>query len=194
MMENSTTIGVDEVGRGCLAGRVYAAAVILNEQHDWADFVDSKGLTSARRQTLCEKILRDHTVSIAFATVEEIFELNILHASLLAMNRAVLGLGVTKGLVLVDGNQAIPNLAGFQQKTIVQGDQKIRAIGAASIVAKVTRDRYMAELSQRYPQYGFEKHKGYGTKIHREAILKWGPTEEHRRAFAGVREFLQHSI
>lgn len=181
-------IGVDEVGRGCLAGDVYAAAVILGENYP-EGLTDSKKLSPARRKKFSNLIFQSCKVSIAFATLEEIAELNILHASLLAMQRAVIGLGVDGGHVLVDGNQRIPGLKTFEQTTLIKGDLRAEPIAAASIIAKVARDEEITEMAEQYPGYGFEDHKGYATQAHKEAIAKLGPCKIHRRTFAGVREF-----
>lgn len=186
-------IGVDEVGRGCLAGPVYASAVILSELPDYSDINDSKSMSAKRRKELSEKIKTQHIVSIAFASVEEIEQHNILVASLLAMKRAVEGLNVNllKAHILVDGKFTIP---GFQQKiqqtALIKGDSRAHPIAAASIVAKVTRDELLMSLSKEFPQYGLEKHKGYCTKAHKEAIEKYGPASIHRKTFKGVREHL----
>lgn len=183
-------IGVDEVGRGCLAGPVYAAAVIFKSDALNEDVTDSKLISEERREELAELIFKEHHVGIGFASVEEIDELNILQASLLAMKRAVEALGVKGGHVLIDGNMKIPNLTGFEQTTIVKGDLRAPPISAASIVAKVTRDRIMKELSGKYPQYGFEAHKGYSTAVHMESIQTHGPCDLHRKSFSGVKEFV----
>ncbi len=183
-------IGVDEVGRGCLAGPVYAAAVIFRSEalHDLV--TDSKLLSEKRRDELAELILKEHQVGIGSATVEEIDEINILNAALLAMKRAVEQLGVSSGHVLVDGNKKIPGLKGFEQTTVVKGDLRVAPISAASIVAKVTRDRLMKDLGVQYPHYGFEVHKGYSTPIHKQSIATHGPCLVHRKSFAGVKEFV----
>ena len=183
-------IGVDEVGRGCLAGPVYAAAVIIDPLKEHCHFKDSKTLSAMRRETLCSEILENHHVGIGFATVEEISQLNILWAALLAMKRAIEKLSVGQGHVLVDGNQKIPKLEGYVQTPLVKGDQRAVPIAAASIVAKVHRDKLLIEVASEYPNYGFEKHKGYSTAIHKEAIARWGPTKIHRPTFAGVKEYL----
>ena len=184
-------IGVDEVGRGCLAGPVYAAAVIFRSEELSNLVTDSKLLSEERREELAAKILRAHQVGIGSASVEEIDELNILQASLLAMKRAVESLGVSGCHVLVDGNQKIPGLRGFQQTAIVKGDLRVAPISAASIVAKVTRDRLMKELGEKFPHYGFEAHKGYSTPNHKESIVQHGPCEWHRKSFAGVKEYVR---
>lgn len=183
-------IGVDEVGRGCLAGPVYASAVIFRSDV-LADLVtDSKLLSEKRREELYEMILQEHHVGIGHATVEEIDELNILQASLLAMKRAIQELKVSGGHVLVDGNQKIPNLKGFQQTTVIKGDLRVATISAASIMAKVTRDRLMKDLGEKFPSYGFHAHKGYSTVMHKTAIAEHGPCIFHRKSFSGVKEHL----
>lgn len=182
-------IGVDEVGRGCLAGPVYAAAAILNTQHSYAHYTDSKLLSAARREKFAQEILAHHQVGIGFATVAEIEEMNILRAALLAMRRAVLALKVDCGHLLVDGTFPVPDLKGFRQTTLIKGDLRAEPVAAASIVAKVTRDRVVSELEEKYPQYGFAKHKGYSTQAHKAAIKQFGPCSEHRRTFAGVKEY-----
>lgn len=184
-------IGVDEVGRGCLAGPVYAAAVIFRSEELTDLVTDSKLLSEKRREELAEQILKEHQVGIGSASVEEIDELNILNAALLAMKRAVETLGVRSGHVLVDGNKKIPDLVGFEQTTIIKGDLRVAPISAASIVAKVTRDRLMKELGTQYPVYGFEVHKGYSTVKHKQSIGEFGPCGEHRKTFAGVKEHLR---
>lgn len=182
-------VGVDEAGRGCLAGTVVAAAVILKSKYNRRKkslFSDSKALSAARRDEVFEIIQSEHHWSVGFATVEEIERLNILRASLLAMRRAVEGLKVEGGHALVDGNFVIPDLRGFQQTALVKGDTRCEPISAASIVAKVTRDRWMMKLAEEFPDYGFEVHKGYGTPFHRERLSLHGPCPHHRRSFAGV--------
>lgn len=174
--------GVDEAGRGPLAGPVFAAAVILPEGLEIEGVTDSKKLSEKKREQLfdviCEKAL---AYSIASASVEEIEELNILRADMLAMKRAVEGLKVKADFAMIDGNKTpqldIPCVA------IVKGDAKSESIAAASILAKVSRDRLMLEMAKKYPAYNFEKHKGYGTKAHRKAILEHGPCEIHRMSF-----------
>lgn len=184
-------IGVDEVGRGCLAGPVYAAAVIFKSDALSDDVTDSKLISEERREELAELILKEHQVGIGYATVEEIDQINILQASLLAMKRAIEQLGVSGGHVLIDGNMKIPGLEGFEQTTLVKGDLRVAPISAASIVAKVARDRLMKELGKKYPNYGFEVHKGYSTPAHMESISTHGPCLVHRKSFAGVKEYLE---
>lgn len=183
-------IGVDEVGRGCLAGRVYAAAVIFNHNKNLKIFKDSKVLSANRREELSAIILSEHQVGIGFASVGEVDRINIFHASLLAMKRAILELKVPHGHVVIDGKFPIAQLKGFLQTTLIKGDSRAAPISAASIVAKVERDRYMAELGEKYPQYGFDKHKGYSTADHKSNIAKFGPCPEHRKTFKGVIEYL----
>lgn len=178
--------GVDEAGRGPLAGPVVAAAVILDKNNPIEGLMDSKKLSEKRREALFGEI-QDKALSYAIAesTVEEIDRLNILQATLLAMQRAVQGLVEVPRHVLVDGNRC-PALA-VPMTAVVKGDQTIKAISAASILAKVTRDRQLVEYAKQYPQYGFEQHKGYGTKLHMEALRRHGPCSIHRRSFAPVR-------
>ncbi|MCB0348058.1 MAG: ribonuclease HII [Bdellovibrionales bacterium] len=185
-----TVIGVDEAGRGCLAGRVYAAAVILDANKDNTIYTDSKLLSESKREKLAEIIKATAKYGIGYATVEEIDQINIFQASMLAMKRAVDNLGLTHGHLLVDGNKTIPNMLAFEQTALVKGDLRASPISAASILAKVERDRYIYELAKNYPQYGFEQHKAYATKLHKDAIKKWGPLDEHRKTFAGVKEFI----
>jgi len=181
--------GVDEVGRGPLAGDVLAAAVILDPARPISGLADSKKLSEARREQLFVEICANaHSWSIARASVAEIDGINILQASLLAMHRAVQGLHVQPEHVLVDGNK-LPRWR-YSSEAVVQGDNRVPAIAAASIIAKVTRDREMVELDARYPGYGLAKHKGYPTKAHIEALQLLGVTPIHRRSFAPVREVL----
>lgn len=177
--------GVDEAGRGPLAGPVVAAAVILDDRNPIAGLADSKKLTAAKRDKLYDQIrAKALCCCVAQATVEEIDRLNILQATMLAMQRAVAGLRLRPALVLVDGNR-LPVL-DVRAEAIVRGDAKVQAISAASILAKVTRDRGLAELHERYPLYGFDRHKGYGTEMHLEALRANGPCPEHRHSFAPV--------
>lgn len=178
----SVICGVDEAGRGPLAGPVCASAVILPRGTEIKGLNDSKKLTEKKREELYGEItVKAESFGIAFASVEEIEKLNILEATFLAMNRAIEQLGVKPELALIDGNRtkgiAIP------ARSIVKGDSKCADIAAASILAKVTRDRYMLEMAERYPEYHFEKHKGYGTKLHYEAIREFGPSPIHRMSF-----------
>jgi len=182
--------GVDEAGRGPLAGPVVAAAVILDDLNPIAGLADSKKLTALKRERLYDEIrAKALCCSIAEATVEEIDELNILQATLLAMRRAVEGLRLKPNKVLVDGNR-LPVLDVLAE-AIVKGDSKVPAISAASILAKVHRDRWCQELHAQYPQYGFDGHKGYGTAAHLQALQEHGATPWHRKSFSPVAEVLK---
>jgi ribonuclease HII len=191
--EPSPVVGVDEVGRGCLAGPVYAAAVCLKSDEHTQFFTDSKLLSEKRRDELAPLILQAHWVGVGFATVEEIDELNILQASLLAMKRAVLEVEIKMkmktGHLLVDGNIKVPGLRCLQTP-LIKGDLRCVAISAASIVAKVTRDSLMKNMGAQFPHYGFENHKGYGSPAHKKVIAEIGPCLHHRKSFSGVKEFL----
>lgn len=181
--------GVDEAGRGPLAGPVVAAAVILDDLAPIKGLADSKLLTAARREQLYDEIrAKALCCSIAQASVEEIDRLNILQATMLAMQRAVQGLRLKPHKVLVDGNR-LPAL-DVRAEAIVSGDALVPAISAASIVAKVTRDRMLVELHQLYPAYGFDRHKGYGTAQHMQALQAHGALDVHRRSFAPVARVL----
>ena len=185
--------GVDEVGRGPLAGPVIAAAVILDPARPIADLADSKKLSPARRERLTLDIRANALAwALGRAEVAEIDRLNIFQASLLAMRRAVEALPMTPDRVLVDGKHC-PSLA-CPCTAIVKGDATVPAISAASILAKVTRDAELRELHDRYPRYDFARHKGYPTAIHREALRRYGPCPEHRRSFAPVAAALQAAI
>ena len=181
--------GVDEAGRGPLAGPVVAAAVILDPNNPIEGLRDSKKLSARVRERLADEIKKKALAwSIAHATVEEIDELNILEATMLAMKRAIVGLSVEPNLILVDGNR-IPKM-NYRINAVVKGDDKVPAISAASILAKTTRDSAMIELDARYPEYGFAKHKGYGVKQHIEAIRRYGILPVHRKSFSPVKEML----
>lgn len=181
--------GVDEAGRGPLAGPVVAAAVILDDRHPISGLADSKKLTALRREKLFDEILaKALCCCIAQASVEEIDRLNILQATMLAMRRAVMGLRLKPAMVLVDGNR-LP-LLDVPAEAIVKGDSLVRAISAASILAKVHRDRWCVEVHDQFPQYGFAGHKGYGTMVHMEALREHGPCIHHRRSFAPVAQSL----
>ncbi|WP_297056648.1 ribonuclease HII [Thermosulfurimonas sp.] len=178
--------GVDEAGRGALAGPVVAAAVVLPEGFDHPDLADSKVLSPEKRAELYEIITREAlTWAIGEASHEEIDALGILQASLLAMARAVTGLSLTPELLLVDGRFTLPGWGG-PQKAVVDGDALCASIAAASILAKVHRDRLMESLSPEYPSYGFARHKGYGTREHLEALRLYGPCPIHRRTFRPI--------
>lgn len=174
--------GVDEAGRGPLAGPVCAAAVILPRDLVIEGLNDSKKLSEKKRELLYDEIIEKAvSYGIAFATVEEIEEKNILEATFLAMNRAIEKLSVQPALALIDGNR--DRGIAVEARCVIGGDGKCADIAAASILAKVTRDRYMLQLAQQYPQYGFEKHKGYGTAAHYAAIRTFGPSPVHRMSF-----------
>jgi ribonuclease HII len=182
--------GVDEAGRGPLAGPVVAAAVILDDLNPIKGLADSKKLTALKRDKLYDEIrAKALCCSIAEASVEEIDALNILQATMLAMRRAVEGLRLKPNKVLVDGNR-LPVLDVLAE-AIVKGDSKVQAISAASILAKVTRDRWCEQIDHEYPAYGFAKHKGYGTEAHMQALKTHGATPWHRKSFAPVAEVLR---
>lgn len=215
-------IGIDEVGRGCLAGPVYAAAAVVPLEHVEVlvklGVTDSKLLTSEKRESLATEILKCCHVGVGYASHEEIDSINILQASFLAMRRALRELekhpvGIFQGSrigrktahILIDGNQRIPmhgteydgdcaedlkHFATALQTTLIKGDLRALPIAAASIVAKVTRDKVMRDAAVEFPNYGFESHKGYAAVTHREAIERYGPSRIHRKTFSGVREFL----
>jgi len=192
-MDSVLVCGIDEAGRGPLAGPVYAAAVILDRKRRINGLADSKVLTAERRDVLAGRI-RERAIawSVAHATVEEIDRINILQASLLAMRRAVQALGVAPAEAWVDGNQS-PGLS-CKTRTIVDGDALHPVISAASILAKTERDAEMCALSARYPHYGFDRHKGYGTPEHLDALGRLGPCEIHRRSFYAVGVFFQKDL
>ncbi|HSW93951.1 MAG TPA: ribonuclease HII [Gammaproteobacteria bacterium] len=177
--------GVDEAGRGPLAGDVFAAAVILSPDHPIDGLMDSKKLTEKKREALFELIYaRALAVGVGRASVSEIDQINILQASMLAMKRAVENLKMSPQLAIIDGNRC-PDLS-CETKAIIRGDETEPAISAASIVAKVLRDREMVLLDQQFPQYGLAQHKGYGTRQHLDALRQYGPSVVHRRSFAPV--------
>lgn len=208
----SFVIGVDEAGRGPLCGPVLAAAVTLkkqelgikNQEDDRWDLVrDSKKLSEKQREKVFDFIHENFHVGIGLCDHKTIDRINILEASFLAMKKAVADLVRNKSkveslklkanekiVILVDGNKKIPNFS-MDQKAVVGGDRIVKSISAASIIAKVTRDRLMMDMHKKYPQYGFNKHKGYGTKMHMEALSKYGPCEIHRQSFAPVKKVLK---
>jgi ribonuclease HII len=193
MGSQQIVVGVDEAGRGCLAGSVFAGAVILSDRADISDLRDSKKITEAKREIIFDRVVTEHRYGVGYADVDEISKFNILQATFLAMKRAIDGLNLTLAeqsivLVCVDGNQKIPSLK-LRQQTFVKGDQLVKAISAASIVAKVSRDRDVRRLHTLYPQYGFDIHKGYGTETHRKSIAEFGPCPIHRKTFGGVKEY-----
>jgi ribonuclease HII len=177
--------GVDEVGRGSLIGPVYAAAVILNKSINKRLLKDSKSLTKNRREEL-DKYIRENSIwAIGQASIKEIEKINILHASLLAMKRAILKLKKKPSLVLIDGNK-LPNLKNYKLKYVIKGDQTIPSISAASIIAKVSRDKFITKLSKKFNGYGWNTNSGYGTKEHLWAIKKLGITKYHRKTFSPI--------
>ena len=184
-----TVAGVDEAGRGPLAGPVVAGAIVLPENGDFEGLNDSKKLSEAQRDYFYEKLTESTpNWSVAVVEVGVIDEINILQAARLAMKQAVENLSVCPDMVLVDGNREIA--VGMEQKTLVGGDRRCLSIAAASVLAKVTRDRLMQDLHRRFPGYGFDRHKGYGTELHRARIAELGPCLEHRKTFKGVKEYL----
>jgi ribonuclease HII len=195
---SSLIIGVDEVGRGCIAGPVCAGVVIFRPESKskLSCYVDSKTISEEKREALALEIQNEHHCALGWSSVEEVDELNIRQASLLAMKRAIELLITTQKIktseciVLVDGRDTVPNLASLQQRSVIKGDQHVRQISAASIVAKVARDQLMKEFSITHTEYGFENHKGYGTEEHRNAIKKYGITSLHRKTFGGVKEYI----
>ncbi|MGI9549142.1 MAG: ribonuclease HII [Bdellovibrionales bacterium] len=180
-------VGVDEAGRGCLAGPVFAGAVILKFPQK---FQDSKSLSWQQRKKLSLDIKNHHIFGIGFASIEEIESLNIHQASLLAMKRAVENLKIQSGHLIIDGKFTLKGFSNFQQTAFVKGDQRALPIMAAGILAKTERDQLLISYSNQYPEYGFEKHKGYATKKHKQAIQKYGPCSLHRKSFSGVKEFI----
>ena len=180
--------GVDEVGRGSLIGPVYAAAVILNNKINKKIIKDSKKLTKNKREKLSKYIKKNSIWSIGKASVGEIEKINILNASLLAMKRAITKLRKKPTLVLIDGNK-LPNLENYNLKYVIKGDHKISSISAASILAKVSRDRFITKLSKQFNNYGWDTNSGYGTKKHLVAIKKFGITKYHRKTFYPVSKF-----
>ncbi|RPD87286.1 ribonuclease HII [Neisseria weixii] len=182
--------GVDEAGRGPLVGSVFAAAVILPEHYDLPRLTDSKKLSEKRRDELAAMIKAQAVAwCVASADPSEIHQFNILHATMLAMKRAVQGLAVQPGKVWIDGNR-VPKDLGIEAEAVIKGDSKIMVVSAASVLAKTARDAEMYALAERYPQYGFDKHKGYGTAQHLAALQQFGVLPEHREDFAPVRALL----
>ena len=182
---NNLISGVDEVGRGSLIGPVYAAAVILNKSINKKLLKDSKSLSKDKREKLFTYIKKNSIWAVGQASVKEIEKINILHASLLAMKRAILKLKKKPSLVLIDGNK-LPDLKNYKLRFVIKGDQKISCISAASIIAKVSRDRFITTLSQKFKNYGWDTNSGYGTKEHLNAINKFGITKYHRKTFSPI--------
>ena len=181
--------GVDEVGRGSLIGPVYAAAVILNKTIDKKLLKDSKSLSKVKREALYSYIKKKSIWSIGQASVKEIEKLNILHASLLAMKRAIIKLDKKPSLILIDGSK-LPDLKNYKLKYVIKGDQKIPSISAASIIAKVSRDKFITKLSKQFSNYGWDTNSGYGTKEHLRAIKNLGITKYHRKTFSPICDLL----
>ena len=182
------TAGVDEVGRGCLAGPVVSAAVILKKGIDLKLLKDSKKISFKKREEISEHIKKNSYYAIGISSVEEILNLNILQASLLSMSRAIEKLKIKPSLTLIDGNFAPAGLKNY--KTIINGDEKIKVISAASIIAKVYRDRFMIKLSEKYSNYAWERNFGYGTKAHLEGLKNFGVTAHHRKGFKPIHKIL----
>jgi ribonuclease HII len=185
---NIITAGVDEVGRGCLAGPVVSAAVILKEGINLNLLKDSKKITFKKRIEIAEHIKLNSIYAVGMASVDEILKINILQASLLSMKRAIDQLSVKPKLILIDGNFAPQGLKNF--KTIINGDEKVKSISAASIVAKVYRDALMIKLSEKFQNYAWERNFGYGTKAHMEGLKKFGITSHHRKGFKPIHKML----
>ena len=177
--------GVDEVGRGSLIGPVYAAAVILNKSINKKILKDSKKLSKSQRKILAKYIKKNSIWATGKATIKEIEKINILHASLLAMKRAIIKLKKKPSLVLVDGNK-LPNIKNYKINFVIKGDQKIPSISAASIIAKVTRDKIISNLGKNFKDYNWNKNYGYGTKQHIKAIKRLGITPHHRKTFSPI--------
>ena len=192
MLNIKKIAGVDEVGRGCLAGPVFAAAVILNNNISTKGIKDSKKISFKNRMLLSKYIKKNSTFAIAFASVEEIDKLNILNASLLSMKRALNKLKQKPSMIYIDGIFAPKNLK-IKYKTFIKGDEKIISIAAASIVAKATRDQFMIKLGRNFPKYRWNKNFGYGTREHLRSLKKYGITKHHRRKFKPVHNILMRS-
>ena len=184
-----TIAGVDEVGRGSLIGPIYAAAVILKKNIKKKEIKDSKKLSKAKREILAKYIKKNSVWAIGAASLEEIEKINILNASLLAMKRAIKKLKIKPKLVLIDGNKS-PKIKNYLIKTVVKGDEKIKEISAASIIAKVSRDKLINKMSKKFKKYKWDLNVGYGTKDHIKAIRKYGITKFHRKTFKPIHKIL----
>ena len=182
------TAGVDEVGRGCLAGPVVSAAVVLKKSINLNLLKDSKKISFNKREEVSEHIKKNSYYALGIASVEEILNLNILQASLLSMKRAIEKLEIKPGITLMDGNFAPRGLKNY--KTIINGDEKIKVISAASIIAKVYRDKFMIRLSKKFSNYAWDRNFGYGTKAHFEGLKKFGVTSHHRKGFKPIHKIL----
>ena len=187
-MKELITAGVDEVGRGCLAGPVVSAAVVLKKSINLNLLKDSKKISFNKREEVSEHIKKNSYYALGIASVEEILNLNILQASLLSMKRAIEKLEIKPGITLIDGNFAPRGLTNY--KTIINGDEKIKVISAASIIAKVYRDKFMIRLSKKFSNYAWDRNFGYGTKAHFEGLKKFGVTSHHRKSFKPVHKIL----
>ena len=184
------TAGVDEVGRGCLAGPVVSAAVVLKKSINLNLLKDSKKISFNKREEVSEHIKKNSYYALGIASVEEILNLNILQASLLSMKRAIEKLEIKPGITLIDGNFAPRGLTNY--KTIINGDEKIKVISAASIIAKVYRDKFMIRLSKKFSNYAWDRNFGYGTKAHFEGLKKFGVTSHHRKSFKPIHKILSN--
>ena len=189
-MKDFVTAGVDEVGRGCLAGPVVSAAVILKKGVNLDLLKDSKKISFKKRQEVSDHIKSNSFYAVGLASVDEILELNILQASLLSMKRALEQLAIKPDMTLIDGNFAPKGLKNY--KTIINGDEKIKVISAASIIAKVYRDNLMIKLAEEFTNYAWETNFGYGTKAHLEALKKFGITSHHRKSFKPIHKILSN--
>lgn len=187
-MKELITAGVDEVGRGCLAGPVVSAAVVLKKSINLNLLKDSKKISFNKREEVSEHIKKNSYYALGIASVEEILNLNILQASLLSMKRAIEKLEIKPGITLIDGNFAPRGLKNY--KTIINGDEKIKVISAASIIAKVYRDKFMIRLSKKFSNYAWDRNFGYGTKAHFEGLKKFGVTSHHRKGFKPIHKIL----
>ena len=187
-MKELIIAGVDEVGRGCLAGPVVSAAVVLKKSINLNLLKDSKKISFNKRKEISEHIKKNSYYALGIASVEEILNLNILQASLLSMKRAIEKLEIKPGITLIDGNFAPRGLKNY--KTIINGDEKIKVISAASIIAKVYRDRFMIRLSKKFSNYAWDRNFGYGTKAHFEGLKKFGVTSHHRKGFKPIHKIL----
>ena len=187
-MKELITAGVDEVGRGCLAGPVVSAAVVLKKSINLNLLKDSKKISFNKREEVSEHIKKNSYYALGIASVEEILNLNILQASLLSMKRAIEKLEIKPGITLIDGNFAPRGLKNY--KTIINGDEKIKVISASSIIAKVYRDKFMIRLSKKFSNYAWDRNFGYGTKAHFEGLKKFGVTSHHRKGFKPIHKIL----
>ena len=192
MPKKNKIAGVDEVGRGCLAGPVFAAAVILNEKINKKDIKDSKKIPFKKRILLSKYIKKNSIYAVGIASVSEINKINILNASLLSMQRALAKLRIKPTEAYIDGLFAPKDLK-IKYKTFIKGDERITSIAAASIIAKVSRDLFMIKLAKKYPKYSWHKNFGYGTEEHKLALKKFGITEMHRKSFSPIHNILMHT-